>query len=411
MTATTQPRKIAVVMSRFPKLTETFVLAEVRALQRAGANVVLYPLHRERASVVHPTAAPLIAQARYLPLVSGPIARSNLWYLRHQPGRYLGTVLAALVGTWGSRRYFAGALGMLPKVVHASRLMVGEGVDHVHCHFASHPALAGFIVHRLTGIPFSFTAHGSDLHKDRHMLPQKVQEAAFVCAISDDNRRIIAEECGADAADHVHVVRCGVDTTGFAPKAVAPLSEATLRVLTIGTLHEVKGHKHLIDACERAIGSGVDLRCELVGEGPDRSDLEERVRVAGLAGSVRFLGALPAPQVRAALLRSDVLVAPSVPARDGRREGIPVVLMEAMACGLPVVASRLSGIPELVDDGVEGILVAPGDVEGIAAALKRLAGDPGLRHRMGSAGRARVEREHDVDANAGRLLQLIEAVR
>jgi len=402
------PPKVAVVMSRFPKLTETFVLEEIRALERAGVPVVLYPLLRERTSVVHPNAVPWVARARYLPFVSWPIVRSQLWFLRHRPVRYLGMLAAVLRGTWGSRRFLVGALGILPKVVHASRRMEGEGVSYVHCHFASHPALAGFIVHRLTGIPFGFTAHGSDLHRDRHMLPQKAREAALVVTISEDNRDLIAAECDASVRHKLHVVGCGVDTGVLTPAPPGPRT-GPLRVVAVGTLHEVKGQCHLLDALARVVVSGVDVRCDVIGDGPDRSALETQARVTGLGGVVRFRGSLTAPEVRTALHESDVLVAPSVPARDGRREGIPVVLMEAMACGLPVVASRLSGIPELIDDGVEGILVEPADVEGLATALKRLGVDAPLRRRMGRAGRARIERDHDVDINAATLARLFTA--
>lgn len=398
-------RTVAYVMSRFPKLTETFVLEEMRAVERAGVRVLLHPLLRERAGIQHPAAAAWTARARYVPFVSWAVVGSNLWFLRHRPGRFLRAVAGALAGTWGSLNFTIGALGILPKVVHAARLMEEDGVDHVHCHFANHPAVAGFVVHRLTGIPFSFTAHGSDLHKDRHMLPQKVDEAAFVVTISADNRALIAAECGPVAEGKVHVIRCGVDTAAFT-SGEDGASTGRLRVVCIGRMEEVKGQRHLLDACALAVASGLDLDCDLVGDGPDRRALQTHAATAGLGDRVHFRGPLPMPEVLRALRRADVLVLPSVPTRSGKREGIPVVLMEAMSCERPVVASRLSGIPELVDDGVNGFLVEPGDVEGIATALKRLAADPSLRERMGAAGRARVLRDHDVDANAARLVAL-----
>jgi hypothetical protein len=175
---TAPPLRVAYVMSRFPKLTETFVLEEMRALERAGVTIDLHPLIHEHGGVVHPEAARWEERARYTPLLSPSVLRSHAWFLAHRPLRYLSTLAGALIGTWGSARFFLGAVGMLPKVVHLARVLERDGVEHVHCHFASHPALAGHIVHRLTGIPYSFTAHGSDLHRDRHMLPQKVASAA-----------------------------------------------------------------------------------------------------------------------------------------------------------------------------------------------------------------------------------------
>ena len=210
---------MAYVTSRFPKLSETFVLCELLALERRGVPVDLYPLLRERARLVHPEAAPVVARARYTPFLSPAVAASQLFWLRRRPRAYLRAWYDVLTGTWGSPNFFLGALACLPKVAHAARRMQADGVTHVHCHFANHPAVAGLVVGRLTGIPFSFTAHGSDLHKDRRMLDRKVAEAAFVATVSADNRRLIVQECGEQVAAKVHVVRAGVDTRLFAPAA------------------------------------------------------------------------------------------------------------------------------------------------------------------------------------------------
>jgi glycosyltransferase involved in cell wall biosynthesis len=273
----------------------------------------------------------------------------------------------------------------------------------VHCHFANHPAVAGLVIGRLTGLPYSFTAHGSDLHKERKMLPEKVAEAAFVATISDDNRRLILAECGARHGDKVHVVRAGIDTTLFAPRRNGSRRDGPLRILCVGTLHEVKGQAHLVEACRLLAAGGVDFSCRLIGDGPDRTGLQRAVAVAGLTGRVVLAGARTRGEVAAEMARADVLAAPSVPTRAGKREGIPVVLMEAMSSGLAVVASELSGIPELVKDGVTGLLVPPGDARALAAALRRLDEDPAMRARLGAGGRARVLEEFDVQASAGEL--------
>lgn len=408
------PLRIAYVMSRFPKLTETFVLFEILAVEATGAEVELFPLLRERTSTMHPEARPLVDRARYLPFLSAAIVGSQLWFLRHRPRRYLRTVATVLFGTLRSPNFFLGALGILPKTVHAARLMTDLGVDHVHCHFANHPALAGFVVHRLTGLPYSFTAHGSDLHVDRTFLGPKVREAAFVIAISEDNRREIAETCGEASVDRVEVLHCGVDTRVFAPAARVREPDgpvAPLRILCIGTLHEVKGQTHLIEACRQLVERGILVECTFVGDGPDRSMLEARVASAGLGARVRFAGQRTRAELVGLLAHADVLAAPSVPTRGGRREGIPVVLMEAMAAGLPVIASRLSGIPELVTDEESGLLVPPGDPGALAAALARLAADTELRVRLGRAARARVEADFDVASNARWLVARILEVR
>lgn len=388
---------VAYVVSRFPRLSETFVLYELLSLERDGIRVEIYPLLRQRERVVHPEAVPLVARANFLPFLSPGIMASQLFFLRRRPRAYLGALWAVLRGTWRSPNFLIGGIGIFPKVAHAARRMEAEGVRHVHCHFANHPALAGLIVHRLTGIPYSFTAHGSDLHVNRVMLREKVAEAAFVATVSDYNRRIIATDCGAD--DKVVVVRCGVDTRVFSPRATGGAGQP-FRILCIGTLHEVKGQRYLVDACRTLVDEGIDVACTLVGSGEDERALRRRIAELGLTERVRLVGSRTRDQIAALLAEADVLVAPSVPTRKGKREGIPVVLMEAMASAVPVVASDLSGIPELVEDDVTGLLAPPRDSAAIAAALERLHGEEALRRRLGAAGRARVERDFDVRRNA-----------
>jgi colanic acid/amylovoran biosynthesis glycosyltransferase len=399
--------KIAYVMSRFPRLSETFVLGEMLAVEEHGLEVELFPLLREREDVVHAEAQALALRAHYQPFLSPAILRSQLYFLLRSPGAYLGVLTDLLRGTWGSRNYFVGALGIFPKVAHAARLMRAEGIDHVHCHFSNHPAAAGFVIHRLTGLPYSFTAHGFDLHVDRHMLCEKVAEAAFVVPISEYNRRLMLEECGGRAEERAVVIHCGVDTDFFRPRESAP-PEPPFSLLCVGTLHAVKGQKFLVEACRLLHEEGIDLACTLIGDGPDRVELAGAIAGAGLEGRVQLGGRRTRSDIAGLLRSAHAVAVPSIPTAEGKREGIPVVLMEAMASGVPVVASGISGIPELVDDGVSGLLVPPGDPRSLARALRRLHDDPALRERFARAGRAKVVREFDVRANAAKLVSQFE---
>jgi len=398
--------RVAYVMSRFPRLTETFVLSEILALKEQGVDVQLYPLLREKANVVQPETMALVETAHFQPFLSARILRSNLRLLRRRPRTYLGTLAAVMRATWGSRNFMVGGLAIFAKVAHNALEMARTNVTHVHCHFANHPALAGFIVHRLVGIPYSFTAHGSDLHVDRHGLVPKVAEAAFVVAISRYNRQLIIEECGGRWADKVEVIHCGVQTDRFQPAGPREVSEGhhdRLRIVCIGTLHEVKGQRYLVEACARLLRSGLDVSCQLVGEGPDREMLERQIDAAGLNAVVRFEGLKTQPEIAGILTAADVLVAPSVPTKSGKREGIPVVLMEAMSSGLPVIASDISGIPELVTAERSGLLVPPRDAAALADALRRIHDDPELRRCLAEAGRDAVAAEFDARTNAARL--------
>lgn len=398
-------------MSRFPKITETFVLFEMQQMEQLGIHVEVYPLQRERSQVMHPQAVPFVRRAHFTPWLSSSILLAHLYFVRREPRAYLIALWTLLRANWGSLRYLIGAMVCFPKAVWFARHMQQTGVQYVHAHFASHPAAVAWVIHRLTGLPFSFTAHGSDLHRDRHMLREKVAAAAAVIAISEYNRRMIVDECQGRFAGRVHVVHCGVDLNVFhcsAGSMPRSTQAAPFRVVCVGTLHEVKGQRYLLEACRRLADRNIELECHFVGDGPDQDDLAVCAARLGLTEQVRFHGRRTTGEVRELLQSADVLVAPSVPTRDGRREGIPVVLMEALASGVAVIASDLSGIPELVVHEQTGLLTPPGNSAGIADALLRLWHDPVLRHTLADAGRATVERDFNLEANSAALADIFE---
>jgi len=364
-------------------------------------EVEILPLWREREGRVHPEARALVERAHYTPTLDAAILRDNLRCLLSAPAVYLGALATLLRANRRSLRFLAGALAVFPKACHFALRVRALGVRHVHAHFASHPAAAAFVVGRLSGVPWSFTAHGSDLHREQSMLREKVAEARFAVTISGYNRRFILDRVGEAAAPRVHVIHCGVDPAAFPRRRRDP--RTGLALACVGTLHAVKGQRFLLDACAELSARGVDWRCHLVGDGPDRRALEARAGWLGIADRVVFHGSCEREAVRELLGRVDVGVAPSVPTSDGRREGIPVALMEAAAVGLPLVASRLSGIPELVREGETGLLVPPGDARALARALERLAADAGLRERLGAAARERVDAEFGLAAGVARL--------
>lgn len=391
---------VAYVMSRFPKLTETFVLDEILEMERQGVPIEIFPLWREHEDILHPSVLQLVDRAHFLPLLNAEIVRDCCYWLFRRPTRLLGALGVVVRDNLTSPRYLLGALAAFPKACTMARRMGERAVRHVHAHFASHPAAIALVIGRLTGLPFSFTAHGSDLHRDQAMLSRKVSEAKFVVAISEYNRRFIL-----DRVDHVPdgkivVVHCGVQADVF-PRS-DPAANG-LRIICIGTLHEVKGQRHLLEACRRLTAAGIDWECHLVGDGPDRSELVQLASQASLSGRVHFHGNCTQEQVRALLGSMTVGCAPSVPTASGRREGIPVALIEAGACALPLVASRLSGIPELVKDRESGLLVEPGDSIGLADALERLAHDPALRKSLGERAQRHVHEQFSLSESVRTL--------
>lgn len=399
------PLRVAYIMSRFPKLTETFVLYEMLAVERLGVQVEVYPLLRQRESTAHAEAEPLVARAHFHSFISLPVIAAQLNFLRRRPGAYVRTWWEVLRGTWGSWNFFIGALGILPKAVRFAYEMERQGIDHVHAHFANHPAVAALVIHRLTGIPFSFTAHAHDLHIERRMLGAKVRASKFAVTVSEFNRRLMLDECDVAAGGKIRIIHCGVDPDAF-PDGHAADTGRPLEIVCVAALRELKGHRYLIEACHRLVERGVNFQCHLVGEGPLRPQIEAQIASLGLEHCVIVHGGLTRPDVMSMLAGSDVAVLTSVRTSSGRWEGIPVALMEAMAAGLPVIASDTSGIPELVEDGRTGTLVPPEDVDAIAGALESMAGDPKRAARMGAAGRERVLRDFNQQSSARELAAL-----
>ena len=392
---------VAYIVSRFPKVTETFVLREVLRVRERGIPVELHPLMLEKNAVEQPEVAALRPDVRGGPLLHlGQVGPIVSFLLRH-PLRTTATVARALFSHRGTRRAFVGALGTIPRAIEIAARLSRRSPDappiaHVHAHFANNPALAACIVGDLTGIPTSFTAHGSDIHRDQSGLAMKIARTTRTVMISDYNVDFVAERCGEETRERAVVIHCGIDTSVFTPRP-AEREPGPFRILCVAALRRVKGHAHLLEAVARLVEHGHDVRLELIGDGPLRDELTALVETLGLGESVTFHGARPAPEVRAAMHRADVLCLTSVIDAAGRREGIPVTLMEAMACALPVVASRISGIPELIEHERSGLLATPGDAKAIATELERLIADPAWGRVLGETGRRKVQEEFELD--------------
>lgn len=398
--------RVAYVMSAFPTVTETFILFEILELERTGVAVEIFPLRPTGDETSHPEAGPLAARTRYARLASLPTLAAQLHWLRRDPRAYLGAWGRALRGNARSRPFLIRAIAVVPLAARFAREMERLGVRHVHAHWATHPALAALVVHRLTGLPYSFTAHAHDIYVDRSMLAEKIRDASFVVTISDYNRRLLGDLYGSWAADKTSVIRCGVDLSAFTPRAAREPQEP-FTVVCVAGLREKKGQRHLIDAVAMLRAEGRPVRCLLIGDGEARAALEAQIATLGLQDDVVLMGHRSREEVSAALREADAMVLPSVTTADGDMEGIPVALMEALASEVPVVASSLSGIPELVRDGETGLLAPEGDARALAAAIRRLRDDPQDAARMAAAGRRVVLDAYELERNTGELRRMI----
>jgi len=398
-----QTVKITYILNAFPVLTQTWVPLEIRELETLGNRVTVVALGGR--------TGPATAPCWRLPAGS---ASSRFTALRHHivwklrsPVRYFKTLLFVL---GRADRQSLALFVSAPRV--ASRVRE-EDTAWLHSHFADQAAEMAMLVSKLTGIPWSFTPHAHDLWEHPRLLDAKMADAAFVAAISEHNRQWCLERFGMLGREHFPLVRVGIDTVRFRPGTGTGLAVGTdprpLRLLSVGRLIAKKGHDLLLQAGRLAAGRERPLEIRIAGEGPDEGALTRMAAEAPGSGcTVRLLGALTPEQILAELAAADLFVLACRRSAQGDMDGIPVSLMEAMAMELPVVTTRLSGIPELVEDGLHGRVVETEDPVGLAKALAEMADmTPEERRAMGRAGRKKVEAEFESRGSAEELLRQI----
>jgi len=399
--------KIGYVLKRFPRLSETFILNELLELERIGTPLEIYSLidvaKEESERPRHKLVEELKSEVTYLP----PRQPLKKWHVRQgtlSDGEFSKRVLKDICG------------GEVPpeSILSLQAAVVGclaraQGVAHLHAHFASDAASVAMLAGRLTGLPFSFTAHAKDIfHEsvDLDLLRQKISEARFVTTVSDFNRRHLIELAGEAAAEKIIRLYNGIDLDRFQP--AAPGGRESNLILAVGRLQEKKGFAHLITACRQLLDQGTEIRCAIVGDGPREEALAQQIRKLGLEDHVKLTGPQPQEELMDLFRRATVFVLPCVIGESGDRDALPTVLLEAMASGLPVVSTQLVGIPEIVEDGKSGLLVSPGNPDELCRAVSDLLGNIGMREAMGRTGRARAERLFNLRETAPKLRRIFE---
>jgi len=405
-TPRTQPPAVAVVLSRFPTVTETFILREFVEMEAQGQPVRLVPMIKESPPVLHDAAKPWTGRALYTPFVSPGIVAANLRALATMPLRYAGTLARLIAGTIRKPGRLIRTLALFPKSVYLAQKLEREGIRHIHVHFASHPTTLALIISRFSGITFSFTVHAHDIQVDRSLLRWKIADARFVRSCTEFNRRFLEGLYPAEARGKIEVIHYGVEPENYAGGRVT--QAATPTVLTVAAHKLYKGLPFLIEACRILRDEGLSFECHLVGHGPMYAQLEGMIRERNLTDRVHLLGARPEGEVARRMKETTLFVLPSIVEPNGKMEGMPNALIEAMAGGAPVISTTTAGIPELIEHGVTGLLVPPEDAQALAAAMRELLTDPERARAMGTKGRERVRKEFNIHDVVAQLLARIE---
>jgi colanic acid/amylovoran biosynthesis glycosyltransferase len=376
--------------------TEPFLIPEITELEHQECDVTIVPV-RPKGTVVHADAAELLPKAVCLPLLSVTILRSALAEAVRSPSRVVGALFSLRQSR--NARILLKNLAVFPKALWLARFARRLGADHIHAHWAGTSATLAMVASQVAGTSWSLTAHRWDI-LENNLLRLKARRACFVRSISvrgaDELRGIVDEPGWSPWLLHMGVT--------LPPAPARPPAEPPFCILTAGSLIEVKGHGFLIDAVRGLKERGVSLRAEIAGDGPLEQSLRGRVRELGLEQDVVFLGRVSHDRLVDEMARGkwDAAVLPSVVAASATQEGIPVFLLEAMACGLPVIGTEAGAVPELLGEGA-GLLVPPADPEALAQALERIAGDPALRRTLADRARRRVEEAFSVAGIASAL--------
>ena len=400
--------KIGYVLKRFPRLSETFILNELLQLERLGTRLEVYSLvdvaEEESNRPRHKLLQELKSGVTYLP-ARQPLKKWHVKQGRFNEGEFSKHVLKEICG------------GEVPpeSILLLQAAVIGcfarsQGVDHLHAHFASDAATVAMLAARLTGLPFSFTAHAKDIFHSAvnlDLLRQKISEAQFVVTVSEFNRKHLLDLTKEKCAEKIIRLYNGIDLERFKPNTTR--KEPFDVILAVGRLQEKKGLRDLITACRLLADSGQEFRCEIVGDGPEEESIGQHIQKLGLEDRVRLAGAQPQEKIIETFWRATVFVLPCVIAANGDRDALPTALLEAMAAGLPVVSTRLVGIPEIVEHGKTGVLVPPGDPDELSRAIVQILRNSKLQQAFGQAGRARAEQFFDVRENVRKLRGLFES--
>src|SRR6266404_2262703 len=395
--------RLGYLYSRYPVISQTFCDMEMLALEQLGVPLEIGSVYPPLTSLRHEHISRLRAPIHYAP----PQRILRIW---GKKAKTSGKWPAGLVNLHERKYGPQFKPGQRARnALYFAELFTHKDVDHVHVHFANRAAHTALFLKEISGIPFSVTAHGQDFMTDLgndELLREICAAAEFVAAETDYSRELLCQRCP-DSAAKIHRVYNGIDLEWFPSPLPAKQNPAPL-ILSVGRLVAFKGFEYLIDACAELNRRGLDFICEIVGDGPSHENLHNKIDKLNLSSRVVLLGSLSQGAIFEKLRATDIFALASVVDSQGGSDVFPTVIQEAMSAALPVVSTRLAGIPESVMHDDTGWLVPPGDTAALAGALEQLIRDPARRQRYGQAGRARMEQHFEIKKTVVPLLQLLQ---
>lgn len=395
-------REVAYVFERFPSFGQTFCYREVAELERQGTKVHVFSIRRPVNEPAQDWDQQLVERVHYLPEEKLLLPEVD----RLLRGKGLPAEIRATVEKWGRQSDFL----RLYQAIHVGRELQEKGLRRIHAHFAGMAARTAYWIREFFGIPYGFTAHANDVFAPRDFvvsLEKLIENAAAVVTVSDYSVRLLQERFP-PAAGKVRRVYNGVDLSRFSP---SDFGGSKPSIVSIGRLIEKKGFGDLIKACAFLRAKGVAFHCSIIGEGPLEQTLRAQIATEGLDQSVELTGPRTQAQIAERLAHATVFVLPCTREADGGMDNLPTVIMEAMAAGLPAISTRLGGIPEMIEPGVNGELVPEHDPAALGEAIQRVIAEPALARRFGNRGREIAREKFSIETSARQLQEIFAGIQ
>lgn len=400
-------RRVAYILSKYPTLSETFIAREIEEMTRQGISVDIFSL-KNLSSAKKQTESNRTSLIKiwYFPYMSLDILKSMLHYFLTQPGNLMGIIITIFRANLSAPVNLLKTIGILPKILHIGKTLKNLGIIHIHAHWGTMPATACWVISTLNQTEYTFTTHAWDIFRADNLLEKKMKAANKVITISDFNKRYLTNKYQDLNPNDIEVIHVGLDFSKFRPDRKNDTGAFT--ILSVGRLVEKKGIQYLLQACRSLRDKDINFRCNIIYVPDTYKDVIFNLyKELNLYDCVEFISEVPHENIINFYRDADCFVLPCVISDDGDQDGIPTVIIEALATGLPVITSPISGIPEVIKNNSTGILINPTDISELTGAILQLYNDTALRVELGLKGKSLVEKEFNITPNVKRLMKII----